>query len=435
MSDTQHETDLEARLRRSFRSEDLPVAPGRLVEAQEHVTDAPVARRSGERAGRGRRTTFGLLGVAAVLLVGGGLALSAGGRVAPPEATPFPIGTRITYQVAWTDAVPASADTLTAEVAAIRRRIDATGAVGVTVASVAADTITVTFPVGFDADPVRALIGRTGRVAFVPLGDTQANDGDVVDPASFPPLFGSEGLADARVGVDQQGRRILDLTLAPAAARLFGDYTASHVGSTVAITLDDRVISAPRIMSAIPDGDVQISQDGTIGGWDAAEAAQLVAILRSPLPAPLVEISVEPSPVTPSGSPVASVVAVDASPAPSPASPFPWTSGLAFEIPVSIPIDMICEAVAYRSFTLHIDPSVPDPVSAIADTGAPLGVIWSGHDHGLVGPPATIVDAAGGVIARDGTAVQIPRTGKPMLADRVVCTVANAVAVSGPPKP
>ena len=106
-----------------------------------------------------------------------------------------------------------------------------------------------------------------------------------VDFATFPPLFASDGIADASVGTSQTGNRVVNFTLTPAAAALFEEYTTGHVGDYFAITIDGAVISAPVINDAIPGGNVQISQDGTEGGYDLAAATELVALLNSgPLP-------------------------------------------------------------------------------------------------------------------------------------------------------
>ena len=82
MSDWRTDDELETRLHRTFRSGDLPHAPGRLLDALERVPDAPVVARGAKDTGRrrGRATGFGLLGLAAVLVVGGALALSGGSR-------------------------------------------------------------------------------------------------------------------------------------------------------------------------------------------------------------------------------------------------------------------------------------------------------------------------------------------------------------------
>jgi hypothetical protein len=305
MNDRSTDNDLEARLRTAFRSAALPEAPSRLLDALERAPDAALDVAAGRTAaGRrsGRRQTLGLLGLAAVLVVGGALAIGVGSRppspLPAPSATAVPDGLVLTYGVQWTSATPYDAATLDREVAVVRERLDAAGLVGVLVRTDGEDRILVALPAGTDADALRRLIGQRGAAAFVPVGDTQVEVGDPIDPARFPALFGSEGVADATVGTDGNGVRVVTISLTPAATRLFGDYTAANVGSFVAITLDGLVVSAPEIMQAIPGGSVEIAKGSLEGGWDQTEAAQFASFLRSgPLPAPLAELSSESGPV------------------------------------------------------------------------------------------------------------------------------------------
>jgi preprotein translocase subunit SecD len=309
MSDRRIDLDLETRLERAFRSADLPAAPGRLLDALERVPDAPVlvGGASGARSGGARRATWGILGVAAILLVGGAVALSAGSR----RPTPSPIGpsgqpgTTLSYQLAWTAQLPFSASGLAEEVRIVRARIDATGAVGIAVRTEGNDRLVVDLPAGIDTDALRNLIGQRGEVAFIPLGDAEMTKGDVVDEAVHPRLFGHEGLAGASIGTNgQTNQRVVTFQLTPAAATRFDAYTKAHIGQYFAIVLDGKVISAPTIQSEIPGGQVEISQNGVVGGFPLDEANELVAFLQTgPLPAPLRELSSEPGPVDPSASP------------------------------------------------------------------------------------------------------------------------------------
>jgi preprotein translocase subunit SecD len=204
--------------------------------------------------------------------------------------------------VGWTSAVPYSAAVLAEEVRIVQERVDATGAVGVVVSSDGADRLNVSIPASLDAGPLRSLVGQTGRIAFVPLGDKQVEKGDSVDPAAFPELFGSEGVASATVSTDQNAGRVVVFELTPAAAAEFGTYTAAHIGTYFAITLDGLIVSAPVINSEIAGGSVEISQAGA-GGWDLAEANELATIIRlKPLPVPLTEITNARGPVDPSAA-------------------------------------------------------------------------------------------------------------------------------------
>ena len=89
MTDQRSPDELERRLASAFRQADLPGASPALRDALERVPDAPVTA-AGSRAGRrgrGSGSGWALLGVAAVLLVGGALAFGVGGLRPSPSTT------------------------------------------------------------------------------------------------------------------------------------------------------------------------------------------------------------------------------------------------------------------------------------------------------------------------------------------------------------
>ncbi len=176
----------------------------------------------------------------------------------------------------------------------IENRVNATGVSEPLVTTQGSDRIVIELPGVSDPEAIRRLVGQTGRLDFVPLGQTPKQKGDTVDETQFPPLFSGEQLASAAIGTDQLGKRVVTFNLKDEGAKLFGDYTAAHIGDYFAIVLDGKVISAPVINSAIPGGNVQISQDNSIGGYPLAEATELVTVLQfGSLPFPVVELSAQ----------------------------------------------------------------------------------------------------------------------------------------------
>ena len=153
------------------------------------------------------------------------------------------------------------------------------------------DRIVVELPGVSDPQAIRDLVGQTGRLDFVPLGTTQKNVGDTIDPKQFPALFSGEQLDSAAIGTDPTKGRIVTFVLKSEGAKLFADYTAANIGKFFAIVLDGKVISAPSINSAIPGGHVQI-ESGGIGGYPLKEAQQIVTVLQyGSLPFPIEELS------------------------------------------------------------------------------------------------------------------------------------------------
>ncbi len=90
-------------------------------------------------------------------------------------------------------------------------------------------------------------------------------------------------LRTAAASTDELGGFIVQFELTPEGAVTFANYTASNVGSILAIVLDKEVISAPQIQSEIPDGRGFIQ-----GNFTLEEANNLAVQLRyGALPVPL----------------------------------------------------------------------------------------------------------------------------------------------------
>lgn len=175
----------------------------------------------------------------------------------------------------------------------VERRVNQTGVSEPVVLTQGTDRVVVELPGVTDPESVRRLVGQTGRLDFVPLGQTQAQDGQPLDLKANPPLFSGDQVQSATVGTDQNGRPSVDFVLKDEGAKQFADYTTQNIGSYFAITLDSTVISAPVIQSSIPNGQVQITGGG-LRGFGAKEAQNLVTVLKfGSLPFPIQELSSE----------------------------------------------------------------------------------------------------------------------------------------------
>jgi protein-export membrane protein SecD len=94
-----------------------------------------------------------------------------------------------------------------------------------------------------------------------------------------PSIISGDQIQDATSGMNQRGvGYVVDLQFKPAAANVWADYTAAHVGEQTAFTLDSQVVSAPRINEAIPGGRTQIT--GGDPAFTAATARQLANVLK-----------------------------------------------------------------------------------------------------------------------------------------------------------
>lgn len=219
-------------------------------------------------------------------------------------------GLRVEYQVQPVDGVIATA----ADVATIRdiieRRVNSTGVSEPLVQTQGSDRIIVELPGVSDPDAIRALLGTTGRLDFIPLpvetygsidvatGVPTAGvkpvpgQGALLDDPTLTPLFSGDQISTSSVSTDDTGQRVVSFSLKSEGADLFSTYTSENIGSYFAIALDGTIVSAPYIQSAITGGEGQISGGGG-SGFALEEATSLVTILKfGSLPFPIAEIGV-----------------------------------------------------------------------------------------------------------------------------------------------
>ena len=159
------------------------------------------------------------------------------------------------------------------------------------------------FPGAEDADAILDIIQQTGLLEFVDTGDFRPEEGSVIQTdfatgsttVTTPPTDGTQSqtvyhtimtgreIKSVNVSPDPQGGAAIDFVLTPEGTTIFAAQTAANVGKVLAITLDKRVISAPTIQGAIPDGQGQIT-----GNFTAESANALAVQLRyGSLPIPL----------------------------------------------------------------------------------------------------------------------------------------------------
>ena len=66
-------------------------------------------------------------------------------------------------------------------------------------------------------------------------------------------IISGEQIKNASSGLDtQRGEYVVNLEFKPDAANVWADFTAAHVGTQTAFTLDSQVVSAPRSRKRFP---------------------------------------------------------------------------------------------------------------------------------------------------------------------------------------
>ncbi len=185
----------------------------------------------------------------------------------------------------------------------IRNRIDEFGVKEPTIHQQGEDQIVVQLPGVTDRDRALEIIGRTAHLEFKLVSDDPALLKKSVE-GNIPPNYQLHQLEDgerllvekktvltgatlttAQVQFDQSrfNAPIVGLRFNGEGAKIFAQVTADNVGRRLAIVLDGKVQSAPRIQEPIPGGEAVIT-----GRFTPQEASDLALVLRvGALPAPV----------------------------------------------------------------------------------------------------------------------------------------------------
>ena len=187
----------------------------------------------------------------------------------------------------------------------VRRRIDQLGTREPAIERESTDRIVVQLPGVKDPDRIKRLLGKTARLTFQMVDNSvsvaQAEQGHLPPGSELLPAadrepglpneyvvrrrvdVGGAMLTNAQATFDSTGQAVVNFKFNSEGARRFGDTTKDNVGRLLAIVLDGKVISAPRINEPILGGTGQIS-----GNFTIQQAKDLALLLRAgALPAPL----------------------------------------------------------------------------------------------------------------------------------------------------
>ncbi len=181
----------------------------------------------------------------------------------------------------------------------VRRRIDELGTKEPVIQSQGSDRIVVQLPGLQNPEYVKTLLGKTAKMSFHMVDSrssaADARRGKLASNSRLvqgsmgetyvinrKPVVGGENLVDAQPSF-QDGNPVVSFRFNSVGGKKFGEATKNNVGERLAIVLDDEVISAPTIQTAILGGNGVIT-----GSFTVKEANDLALLLRSgALPAPL----------------------------------------------------------------------------------------------------------------------------------------------------
>ncbi|KQM76759.1 preprotein translocase subunit SecD [Sphingomonas sp. Leaf22] len=198
--------------------------------------------------------------------------------------TPTQAGLRLTVENAMKDATEV-----------VRRRIDELGTREPTIIQQGTNRIVVQVPGLSDPKALKALLGKTARLEFklvdvtadpaaVARGQAPAGSQILPYPAQGTPIavkrsaiISGDQLTDARQTYDENQQPAVSFNFNSEGGRRFARVTQENIGKPFAIIVDNQVISAPNIQTAIMGGSGQI----TGGGFTVDTANQLAIALRS----------------------------------------------------------------------------------------------------------------------------------------------------------
>ena len=159
-------------------------------------------------------------------------------------------GVYVLYRAHETEEGEDTADKLDRAITIIDSRINALGVTEPVIQREGADRIRVELPGIDDQQVARQVIGKTALLQFI------GPDGEVI-------VQGDE-LKNAYATYDQYSRPAVALEFNAEGARKFAEATEKLVGQQIAIYLDEELISAPVVTTAITDGQAIIEGAGTL---------------------------------------------------------------------------------------------------------------------------------------------------------------------------
>jgi len=180
----------------------------------------------------------------------------------------------------------------------VRRRIDESGTKEPTIQAQGDNRILLQVPGVENSEEIKSILGKTAKMTFHFVSDeTFSGAPKKTFNSKLEAVFDQQGrtyLIEKEVALSgdlltdanptyHEGLPAVSFRFNDAGTKKFAKITGENIGRIFAIVLDGKVITAPRINSAISQGSGVIS-----GSFDTKEASELALLLRAgALPAPL----------------------------------------------------------------------------------------------------------------------------------------------------
>lgn len=181
-------------------------------------------------------------------------------------------GMRIIFKAKPAPGTPVTREALDRAKFILNQRVDKLGVAEVQITVQEPDNIVIELP-GIK-NPQQAL-DVLGRVALLEFKEVIGVD-EKGNPKLGKTLLTGKYLKNAQVSFDQFGKPKVDMEFTDEGAKKFEEITAKYVGKQIAIVLDGKVMSAPRVIEKISGGRAEITGNFTID-----EAKRLAIVLQT----------------------------------------------------------------------------------------------------------------------------------------------------------
>ena len=178
----------------------------------------------------------------------------------------------------------------------VRRRVDETGTKEPTIQAQGSDRILLQVPGAQNPEEIKNILGKTAKMTFHFVADEALNNDkfsslDIerlpdsmgrIYPIKKQVILSGDLLVDASPTY-HEGKPAVSFRFNDVGTKKFAEITKENIGGIFAIILDGKVVTAPRINTAITQGSGVIS-----GNFTVKEASDVALLLRAgALPAPL----------------------------------------------------------------------------------------------------------------------------------------------------
>lgn len=171
----------------------------------------------------------------------------------------------------------------------LNNRVNAMGISESTVVIEGKNRLRVEMPGVKDAEAAIEQIGKTAQLRFILADASEVLTGNMVKDASISPDSQNGGYK-INLKFDRKGSKLFEEGTAKALSNTVKPTIQGMQANQIAIVLDDKVVTNPRVQQVISNGSCEITSGA--GGYDKDEASTTAALIRGgALPVSLKEIS------------------------------------------------------------------------------------------------------------------------------------------------